>query len=70
MYSVTRNRETIYGNYILHYHPDYAGKVPFYYTPDEPYTLEGGDILNPQRRHDRRRHLPAHHAGGRRAAGL
>lgn len=46
MYSVTRNRETIYGNYILHYHPDYAGKVPFYYTPDEPYTLEGGDILN------------------------
>ena len=26
MYSVTRNRETIYGDYILHYHPDYAGK--------------------------------------------
>ena len=46
MYSVTRNRETIYSDYILHYHPDYAGKVPFYYTPDEPYSLEGGDILN------------------------
>ncbi|MBQ3357252.1 MAG: arginine deiminase [Oscillospiraceae bacterium] len=46
MYSVTRSRETIYSDYILHYHPDYAGKVPFYYTPDEPFTLEGGDILN------------------------
>ncbi len=46
MYSVTRSRETIYSDYILHYHPDYAGKVPFYYTPDEPFSLEGGDILN------------------------
>lgn len=46
MYSVTRNRETIYSHYILHYHPDYAGMVPFYYTPEEPFTLEGGDILN------------------------
>lgn len=46
MYSVTRNREAIYSDYILHYHPDYAGQVPFYYTPDEPFTLEGGDILN------------------------
>lgn len=46
MYSDTRNRETIYSDYILHYHPDYAGQVPFYYTPEEPFTLEGGDILN------------------------
>ena len=46
MFSETRNRETIYSDYILHYHPDFAGKVPFYYTPDEPYSLEGGDILN------------------------
>ncbi len=46
MYSVTRNRETIYGDYILHYHPDVAGCTPFYYTPDEPFTLEGGDIMN------------------------
>ena len=46
MYSVTRNRETIYSDYILHHHPDYAGKVQFYYTPDEPFSLEGGDILN------------------------
>ncbi len=46
MFSVTRNRETIYSDYVLHYHPDYAGKVPFYYTPSEPFSLEGGDILN------------------------
>lgn len=46
MYSITRNRETIYSDYILHYHPDYAGQVCFYYTPEEPFSLEGGDILN------------------------
>lgn len=46
MYSVTRNRETIYSEYVLRHHPDYAGKVPLYYTPDEPFSLEGGDILN------------------------
>lgn len=46
MYSVTRNRETIYGEYILRYHPDYAQTVPLYYNPREPYSLEGGDILN------------------------
>ena len=46
MYSETRNRETIYSDYILHHHPDFAGKVPFYYTPEEAFSLEGGDILN------------------------
>lgn len=46
MYSVTRSRETIYSDYFLHYHPECAGQVPFYYTPDEPFSLEGGDILN------------------------
>lgn len=46
MYSVTRGRETIYSDYFLHYHPEFAGQVPFYYTPDEPFSLEGGDILN------------------------
>ena len=46
MYSATRNRETIYSEYVLRYHPDYAQKVPLYYTPQEPYSLEGGDILN------------------------
>lgn len=45
MYSATRRRETLYGSYILRYHPDYAG-TPLYYTPDLPYSLEGGDIMN------------------------
>ncbi|MEG1068763.1 MAG: arginine deiminase [Ruthenibacterium sp.] len=46
MYSTTRRRETLYGSYMLHYHPDYAGRVPLFYTPDKPYSLEGGDVLN------------------------
>lgn len=46
MYSDTRRRETLYGSYILRYHRDYAGQVPLYYTPDLPYALEGGDIMN------------------------
>lgn len=46
MFSITRNRETIYSEYFLRYHPDFAGRVPFYYTPSEPFSLEGGDILN------------------------
>lgn len=46
MYSATRNRETIYGSYILRYHPDFAGKVPLYYTPQEYFSIKGGDILN------------------------
>ena len=28
MYSVTRRRETIFGELIFRYHPDYAGRVP------------------------------------------
>lgn len=46
MYSVTRNRETLYGKYALTYNPSFAGKVPFYYTPSESFSIEGGDILN------------------------
>ena len=46
MYSETRRRETIYARYILGYHPDFAGQVPLYYTPDMPFCIEGGDVLN------------------------
>lgn len=46
MYSVTRNRETLYGEYIFKYHPEYGNTVPLYYTPDEKFSIEGGDILN------------------------
>ena len=46
MYSPTRRRETIYGQYILKYHPDYSGQVPFYYRREDPFSIEGGDVLN------------------------
>ena len=45
MYSSTRRRETIFGEYILSYHPDFAG-VPRYYDRNCPFSIEGGDILN------------------------
>lgn len=44
MYSVTRNRETIYAEYIFTYHPDYKNTVK-YYDRYNPYHIEGGDIL-------------------------
>lgn len=46
MHSATRNREVIYADYILHHHPDFKGRLPFYYTPDQCFSIEGGDILN------------------------
>ena len=46
MYSVTRNRETIYAEYIFNYHPKFEGKVPKYYDRYEECHIEGGDILN------------------------
>lgn len=45
MYSVTRNRETIYAEYIFKYHPDYAN-VTKYYNRDYAWHTEGGDLLN------------------------
>ena len=46
MYSVTRNRETIYSDYIFKHHNDYKGKVPYFYERDNQFHIEGGDILN------------------------
>ena len=43
MYSVTRCRETIFGEYIFKYHPKYK-KTKLYYNRDESYHIEGGDI--------------------------
>ena len=45
MYAHTRNRETIYGDYIFRYHPDFAG-TPTYYDRNDTFHIEGGDILN------------------------
>lgn len=46
MYSVTRNRETIYGEYIFNYHPDYKGQVEKYFDRYNDSHIEGGDVLN------------------------
>ena len=45
MYAETRNRETIYGEYVFTYHPDFKD-VPQYYSRYNTFHIEGGDILN------------------------
>lgn len=45
MYAHTRNRETIYGEYIFKYHPELVG-TPLFYDRYKPFHIEGGDILN------------------------
>ena len=46
MYSVTRRRETIYGEYIFNHHPEYKGRVEKLYDRYGEPHIEGGDILN------------------------
>ncbi|MCL2557575.1 MAG: arginine deiminase [Treponema sp.] len=45
MYSETRSRETIYGEYIFKHHKDF-NVAPKYYDRYNPFHIEGGDILN------------------------
>ena len=45
MYSETRNRETIYGEYIFAHHPMLKG-TPEYYSRYNTFHIAGGDILN------------------------
>lgn len=42
----TRNRETIYADYIFRYHPDFAGLITRYSDRADPFHIEGGDICN------------------------
>lgn len=44
MYSVTRNRETLFGKFMFKYHPDYKDS-PLYYTRNLPFHIEGGDVM-------------------------
>lgn len=44
MFTVTRNRETLFAKYIFNYNPIYKG-TKIYYDRKENYCLEGGDIL-------------------------
>jgi len=45
MFSETRRRETLYGEYIFRHHPDFSA-VAKYYNRSFPFHIEGGDILN------------------------
>ncbi|MGP1414290.1 MAG: arginine deiminase [Bacillales bacterium] len=42
----TRNRETIYADYIFRYHADFKGLITRYSDRTSPFHIEGGDILN------------------------
>ena len=44
MYSVTRSRETIYGEYIFRYHPEYKN-TKLFYKRDLIKSIEGGDVM-------------------------
>ncbi len=44
MFSVTRSRETIFGEYIFKYHPEYKD-TPLFYKRNDVKNIEGGDIL-------------------------
>ena len=46
MYSVTRNRETIYAEYIFNYHPKFKDQLEKYYDRYYDWHIEGGDVLN------------------------
>lgn len=46
MYSATRRRETLYGEYIFTHHPDFKGRVKRCYGRSEALHIEGGDITN------------------------
>ncbi len=45
MHTEVRNRENIYGEYILKYHKDYKD-IHQYYGRNNKWSIEGGDILN------------------------
>lgn len=46
MFSTTRNRETIYSDYIFKNHPEYKGQVTDLYGRHNQHHIEGGDIFN------------------------
>ncbi|MDO5725042.1 MAG: arginine deiminase [Tissierellia bacterium] len=46
MYTITRSRETIYADYIFNYHPEYSKDIDRLYDRTEPFSIEGGDVLN------------------------
>lgn len=45
MFTITRSRETLYGDYVFKYHPLYKSTEQHLYDRDELSSIEGGDIL-------------------------
>lgn len=45
MYAAARRRETLYGQTIFAFHPEFQNRPPAFYGPELPFSLEGGDIL-------------------------
>nr|WP_036228357.1 arginine deiminase [Mesoplasma photuris] len=45
MWSETRNRETLFPDFMFSNHKDYKGQVPYFYKRDEKYPIEGGDVM-------------------------
>jgi arginine deiminase len=45
MWSVTRNRETIFADFVFKNHKDFAGNVPFWYERTNEHNIEGGDVM-------------------------
>ncbi len=45
IFTVTRNRETLFSNVVLRHHPCFKVKINFWYDRNEKETLECRDIL-------------------------
>ncbi|WP_026389293.1 arginine deiminase [[Acholeplasma] multilocale] len=45
MWSVTRNRETLFPDFMFKNHERFAGEVPYFYERDWDHSIEGGDIM-------------------------
>lgn len=45
MWSVTRNRETIFPDFVFKHHKEFAGQVPLVYDRTYKHPIEGGDVL-------------------------
>lgn len=45
MWSTTRNRETLFPDFVFHNHKDFEKDLNFWYSRDEKEPIEGGDVL-------------------------
>lgn len=45
MWSVTRNRETLFNDFVFKNHSRFEGNVPYFYDRDLKDPIEGGDIM-------------------------